>query len=73
MTNNPGISIFGLIPSYYAGVAAPAGDINNDGFPDFMLCANSSILQQIVVWVIYGGPNLTNIDLNKILLSQMGL
>ncbi|MGB4190969.1 MAG: hypothetical protein WBJ81_00255 [Rickettsiales bacterium] len=64
LTSVQGFSISGLSGDYYANPAAGAGDVNNDGYADFIINAGIS-------YVIYGKDFPEDIDLS-ILTSAQG-
>lgn len=48
------------------GVVSGAGDINNDGYDDVAIGAGPANSGAGIVYIIYGGPNLTDVDLSSL-------
>lgn len=75
LTSSQGIAIFGTTKDGQSGISvASAGDINKDGFGDFMIGAyRTSPLSRSIAgtaYVIYGAQNLVNINLSSLTTSQ---
>jgi len=66
-----GLKFIGLQANDFLGSGvAIVGDINGDGYDDFALGAPGAHGRAGALYVLYGGPNLSAIDLGNILPSQ---
>lgn len=65
-----GLKITGQNNRDFLGTGAVVGDVNGDGYDDFALGAPGGFGTAGEVYVLYGGPNLSAIDLNNILPTQ---
>lgn len=67
LTLDNGFTIFGSNENDYTGLAAKAGDINNDGYDDIIIGVSelspNGRKKAGLSYIIYGGKNLTNLEL----------
>jgi hypothetical protein len=71
LTAAQGFTLTGAGSNYYTGISvSTAGDINNDGYDDMIIGAYGYSIYTGIVYVIYGGSSLANINLASLTASQ---